>query len=337
MAILTGLIRKMSGSVGDFTFSQNQGRTIVSEKTTNYTDRRTDGQVRIRTRLGNIVQMYRGIRPLLDCAFEGKTAGVSDFNMFVKVNMRRSPVYLTSTEVGDRACVVAPYQISRGQLPAIGVTSSDTQDVTDIALGSLVIDATTTVAQFSNAVVQNNEAFDYGDQIAFFRIGQILDAGTGTPRATFKAWRVTLDKTSDSLLLAVVPSDGFQTVSGYLGRAVSAGNYAIAWVHSRKENGSTYVSSQVLVSHNRMLASYVSDDAYALAAASYGGKKAAFLTPGSLTTTMAMADGDGSEEAMADGDGDGSEDEDSGTGSGTSETGSGTSESGSDDEEDDGL
>ncbi len=36
---------------------------------------------------GNIIQMYKGIMPLLQCGFENKTAGVSDYNMFVKVKM----------------------------------------------------------------------------------------------------------------------------------------------------------------------------------------------------------------------------------------------------------
>ena len=44
-------------------------------------------QQRVRMKWGNIIQMYKGIMPLLQCGFENKTAGVSDYNMFVKVKM----------------------------------------------------------------------------------------------------------------------------------------------------------------------------------------------------------------------------------------------------------
>ena len=100
---MKGLIRRMSGSAGDFTFSQVQGRTIVSEKITATTDRKTSAQQRVRMKWGNIIQMYKGIMPLLQNGFENKPVGVSDYNMFVKVNMQHAPVYLTKSEVAGGA------------------------------------------------------------------------------------------------------------------------------------------------------------------------------------------------------------------------------------------
>ncbi|MCQ2343619.1 MAG: hypothetical protein MJ002_01705 [Paludibacteraceae bacterium] len=164
MAVLKGLIRKMRGSAGDFTFSKKQGRTIVSEKISATTNRRTSAQQRVRMRWANIIQMYKGIMPLLDCAFENKPQGVSDYNMFVKVNMQHQAVYLNKSQVSGGSCVVAPYTITQGSLPSIVVAN----DVTDTALGSLTIDASTTVAQFANAVVANNADYNYGDQISFY-------------------------------------------------------------------------------------------------------------------------------------------------------------------------
>ena len=41
MAVIKGLIRKMKGSVGDFTFSREQRQTIVKEKITDTTNRRS--------------------------------------------------------------------------------------------------------------------------------------------------------------------------------------------------------------------------------------------------------------------------------------------------------
>ena len=280
MAILKGLIRKLKGSAGDFTFRNSQGRTIVSEKITETTDRKTSAQQKHRMKWANVIQMYKGTIPLLNCAFENKAEGVTDFNMFVKMNMQMQPVYLTKSQVAGGACVVAPYVISQGSLPAIVVTGTGANGVTDISLGSLTIDATTTIAQFANAVVANNANFDYDDQISFFRIEQKVNAATGLPYGVFKAFSVVLDKGSDALLLSVVPAEGFTVVNGKLGHlSTVTGDYAYAWVHSRRTNGQTKVSSQVLVSNNSLLSRYTSDAAYREAVNSYGGERKVFLTP----------------------------------------------------------
>ena len=132
MAIINGIIRKMAGSVGDFTFKQLNGQTVVSEKVTNMRNPRSDGQMKTRTKFTNIVAMYSLIRPRLRKAFETKPAGVSDYNMFMKVNMQKEPVYLTKQQVAGGACVVAPYQITQGSLPSIVVTGSGQSASTDI-------------------------------------------------------------------------------------------------------------------------------------------------------------------------------------------------------------
>ncbi|MCQ2262626.1 MAG: hypothetical protein MJZ42_05665 [Bacteroidales bacterium] len=297
MAILEGLIRKMSGSAGDFTFSQNQGRTIVSEKVTHTTNRRTAAQQHPRMRWANIVKMYKGIIPLLECAFENKAKGVSDFNMFMKLNMNQVPVYLTRNYVEAGACVVAPYKITQGSLPDITVTGTGANGVTDISLGSLEIDETTTVAQFANAVVQNNADFDYNDQISFFRIVQRQNNTTGVPYGIFEAFRVVLVKNSPVLLLSIVPAEGFTVVDGKLGHlSTVAGNYAYAWVHSRNKDGEIFVSSQSLIDNNALLSRYTSEDAYREAVNSYGGERNVFLSP--------SADGNGLNDGADDDDND---------------------------------
>ena len=78
MAHLEGLIRKMNGSVGDFTFKQVKGQTIVSEKVTHIANPRTEAQMRQRTKWTNIGAMFRGIRPLLDNGFENKKGQQTD-------------------------------------------------------------------------------------------------------------------------------------------------------------------------------------------------------------------------------------------------------------------
>ena len=214
MAILNGLLRKMSGSAGDLTFKTLNGLTVVSEKVTKMTNPRSDAQMRVRTRWSNVVAMYSGVRPLLRHGFENKPAGLSDYNMFVKVNMQRTPIYLTKQAVAGGACVATAYQISQGSLPAIVVTGTGQNGVTDILLGSLSITSATTVAQFSTAVVQNNPDYRYGDQISFFLVKQKVNEETGIPYCQFSAAKVILDAANENkrlvtlVTMAIAPTLG---------------------------------------------------------------------------------------------------------------------------------
>ena len=194
MAILNGLLRKMSGSAGDLTFKALNGQTVVSEKMTKMTNPRSSAQMRVRTRWRNVLAMYSGIRPLLRHGFESKPVGLSDYNMFVKVNMQRTPVYLTKQQVAGGACVAAPYQLTQGSLPAIVVSGTGANAFTDIYLGGVTISGTTTVGQFSKAVVDNNEDYRYGDQISYFLVKQKVNADTQIPYCQFRACCVVLDE-----------------------------------------------------------------------------------------------------------------------------------------------
>ena len=280
MANLNGILRKMSGSVGNLTFRQSNGVTVVSEKVTKVHNPRSDAQMRTRTKFSNIVAMYKGIRPKLNRGFESKAAGLSDFNMFVRMNMQKEPVYLTKQQVAEGACVAAPYQITQGSIPAIVITGTGQNGKTDIRLGGLSITSSTTVAQFAQAVVNNNPEYQYGDQISFFIVRQKTNAETGVPYCLFEAAKVTLDAASEDTMNDVVgTSTGFKAVDGNLGHSGSDGDCAYTWVHSRKSNGKLLVSSQSLLNANSIITDYQGENAYTLARTSYGITQDVFLSP----------------------------------------------------------
>ncbi|MBO4663556.1 MAG: hypothetical protein J5663_03980 [Bacteroidaceae bacterium] len=279
MAILNGMLRKMKGSAGSLTFKTVKGQTVVSEKVTEVKNSRTSAQQKHRMKWGNIIQMYKGIAPLLNYGFESKPNNMSDYNMFVKINMQQTPVYISKDMVVGGACIVAPYQITQGSLPAIVATGEGANRVTDIALGGLSITASTTVAEFSNAVVLNNDNYNYGDQISFFNILQKVNASTQIPFGVFAASSVVLDKKNNSTLWSLVHSVGFASKSGFLGHGASDGDGAYCWVHSRKSNGKTLVSTQSLLDNNPTLALYTDEDAYYKSVKTYGGESDVFLSP----------------------------------------------------------
>ena len=293
MAILNGILKKLNGSAGSLTFKQYAGQTVVSEKISVVKRSNTPMQMRQRTKWGNVIQMYKGICPLINYGFESKPVGRSDYNMFMKANMKLTDIYLTREEVAGGACIAAPYQLTQGTLPSIVVTGSGENTRTDIKLGELKIDANTLVKDFAMAVVSNNADYDFGDQISFFDVLQRVNAVTGIPYCQFLATNVVLDKASEVKLLDMVSKYGFATVDGYLGHIEGEGAGVFAWVHSRKSSAKTLVSTQSLVNNNdEMIAEYSGDQAYKRSVKTYGGESSAFLTPG--TTTTQATDGSAS-------------------------------------------
>ena len=267
------------------TFKSVNGQTVVSQKITSIANPRSQAQMRIRTKFTNIVSMYKGIRPLLNYGFESKGKGLSDYNMFVRVNMQKTPVYLTKQQVAAGACVAAPYQITQGSLPAIVIAGSGNSSATDIYLGSLSIGASTTVGEFSQAVVNNNPDYKYGDQISYFEITQKTNAETGIPYCQFSAKKVILDAADTSVLWDVAGRSGFYGQDSMLGHYGAAFVGAFGWVHSRKSNGKTLVSSQSLVAVNdTLLNQYQGDMAFNLASSSYGQSQEVFLSPDAEST-----------------------------------------------------
>ena len=139
--------------------------------------------------------------------------------------------------------MLAPYQITRGKLASIAYTKNGNGIlVSDILVGTLVIDENTTVADFSAAVIAWNEDWAEFDQLTFFYGIQTLDTVTHIPRAKISGFKVVLDLSDDTLLYDVVTALGFTTVDGKLGMNMEIEDGAAAWIHSR-ENGSVGFNS----------------------------------------------------------------------------------------------
>ena len=293
----------MNGSVGDFTFKQVKGQTVVSEKVTHIANPRTEAQMRQRTKWTNIGAMFRGIRPLLNDGFENKSGMQTDYNMFMKLNLQKAPVYLTKQQVAGGACVAAPYQITQGSLNPIVITGEGRNAATNIFVADITLNGTTTVAQFSQAVISNNPDFRNGDQISYFIIKQKVDETTGIPYCQFKANKVILDvENTTAKLWDIVPKNGFSVVDGCIGHSGNDGDCVFAWVHSRKESGKTRVSTQSLIDANSKLAEYQGDMAFQVAALSYGEVKDVFLAPNGESNISAGAGGNGNSSAGGGGD-----------------------------------
>ena len=271
MSRTTGFLSQTSGKLDDnFQTRQTDHGTFMARiprKTAK--TRRSEKQANIRCQMPNAAANFRLFNGKLNEAFENKSAGVSDFNCFVQVNYGKNPVYITKQESAGGGCVLGNYQYSRGSLPAIGISLNQSGVlVSGIALGSLEIDANTTVADFAMAVLANN-----ADQ---------WEDSEGVPRATMSSQKVVLDLSDQNKLWTVVTAQGFSSVNGYLGMNAALQNAGASWCHSRnKADGGTQVSTQRLVVVSDILADYQGDDAMRASADSYGGinSKSVYLNP----------------------------------------------------------
>ena len=281
MARLNGILSKLKGSVGSLTFKQNGGQTVVSEKITQTTNAKTELQQKQRLKWANIIREYQVLQPYMKLAFGGTRNGRNDYNKFMSTNLSMTPVYLTKAEVGAGMCIVAPYEITHGTVRSIAVSGKGKKAVTDIRLGTLNITKTTSVAEFSNAVVQNNKLYNYGDQITYFLVHQVVNEVTNIPMAEVDACCIVLDKSSEAKLLSLVDARGFSVQEGHL--AAQADNdfsdHGMVWIHSRKQSSKTLISTQCLICENNLLAEYQSEKAYQDAVDSYGGVSDVYLTP----------------------------------------------------------
>ena len=341
MAKTTDFLSQTSGKLTDqFVTRQTAYGTILARaprKTSN--PRRSEKQANMRCQMANMSANFKLYQGKLKLAWEGKKAGLSEFNCFVASNYDKAPVYITKSMRVAGACVLAESYISSGSLPPIENTvNGEGFMVSDLRLGSLQIGAETTVADLTIAILQNNEEWEDGDQLTWFYGVQRVDSA-GTPRASLTAEKVVLDTTDETGLMSVVTGRGFSSVaaaggSGYvLGMSEVLENAGGVWVHSReKDSGSIRVSSQQMKVVSGVLGQYQTYQAMVESAKSYGGinGSVAYLKPVTLATISSGASagsGGGSQSSSANQNANENQNGGSGTGSG-SESGTGTSGSG---------
>lgn len=274
-------IGQATGSINDITYKVRGGKTIGSFKI----DKKGRGgsfrQVVRRAQWGNLVNVFQSFQGDLHPSFEGRNALVSDFNLFIKANLGKN-IFLTAEEVRLGAALAADYVITEGKLPSI-VVSAGTGDVpvSNLGLGSLTIDATTTVAAFSQAIIRYNNGYVNGDQISCFYMKQLVNSNTQIPYVITKAQEITLNTSdTETLVRDVVDAEGFSSLDGFLALDQPIDG-SVAWVHSRKDaDGSTTVSRQEMYATNSILPSYQNQSKMMAAVISYGGKTTQdFLTP----------------------------------------------------------
>lgn len=283
MAIIKSIaIGKSKGSMGGLTYRYVSGETIGSAKVAFPKVPRTMRQMTRRIGWGNMVNFWQALENIWHPSFERAAGRVSDFNLFIGINQNRPP-YLTKEESRKGGCVVAPYTLTEGTLNSIGMSLNESGIITsDLTVGSFSIDAETTLADFSAAIVENNEGWNYGDQLSAVIFIQTVDVVTNIPKVVARAYEITLAEDSERLLIDILGEniECFYVNNNKLGFA-SAINGGGVYVHSRlAPDGTTQVSTQAVEVTNTLLSTYSTETKAIAAIQSYGGKTTTpFLTP----------------------------------------------------------
>ena len=220
----------------------------------------------------NIIANYRVLKEGLREGWENIPQGQTLFNQFISVNARAQPYALTKEDFKAGACIVVPYQITRGSLEPIkvDVSAGIPMAKTNIAVGDLTIDDLTTIGQFADAIVTNNADWAYGDKLTYFSLVQYVKGGV--PRVAMSYAAITLVEDSEVILKDEVSLTGIKNVGGVLGHDKTAAVGGFCWVHSRHDaDGNLMLSSQKIIANNDdMIARYTTVDARLAAALSYG-------------------------------------------------------------------
>lgn len=271
-----------SGKIGDVVLMRRNGQQVQRMYIQQVRNPNTTRQASQRTLISNVVSFYRSARTLLDHSMTGRKANRSSYNEFVASNLGRVKVYLPKSVADKQGCIVAPYQISRGVLPAIETTGSGDASVTNIALGELTPGASTTIGAFTEAILANNASFAAGDQLSYVSFIQGQNVELGMPTMTVGYYEITLNVNSQELLADYWPEQAYNVVSGFLAHGDHVANGGFAWIRSRKNaDGTLEVSPQyVIMNDTTMLAAYTGENARVTAVASYGASDDPFLVPG---------------------------------------------------------
>lgn len=194
---LRGAKKKLGGTV---LYTQG-GRTLQRELAPEVKNPKTPAQMGQRVKWANLVAFYRANASWMPKAFENKKATQSDYNKFMSLNASSSRIYLTKEQARQGACVVDSYRVSDGTLQPVDIFPTEQNWVTNLYLAGLdKLDATTTLAAFSNALLSSNAGLRSGDQLSFIRVTQLFNNTTDIPYVQVRAYELLINEQGTGLL-----------------------------------------------------------------------------------------------------------------------------------------
>ena len=289
-------LKDQVGKLGGAVYYVVNGETRSRKLAAKVTNPRTTSQMLQRVRWANLVNFYRANRSWMKYAFETKKANQSEYNKFMSLNVSSSPIYLTKQQAAGGACVAYPYIITQGSLGSVEHTIAGTKVKSNLYLPlEAQLLPTTSVAQLSQWLVEQNPALQYGDQLSLIRVYQQSNPNTGYPYIIVREYEMILSSTNFSSWANYLPQDIVETDANaslqWLQIDGSGRVGGVSWVISRTVGGKTYVSTQSLVvlGNDTLIGQFSSQNQLQAAINSYGESEEAFLTSTVANTASSQA------------------------------------------------
>lgn len=274
-------LRDNTQKLGGAVIYQVKGQTLMRQLAPAVSNPRTDAQMSTRVRLANLVAFYRASAGWMKGAFETKAANQSDYNAFVSANAANNDVWLTKSQVDGGNAIVAPYVIARGSLGEITQTAAADGIYSNLYMGATTISSTISVAEFTAALLNNNNGLQEGDQLSIVQYIQNTSTD-GNYTIVCRAYEVILSLSNTELLGTYLPVElltvGSDTNSP-LGVLTSSFTGGVAFILSRTQSGRILVSSSTLTLtyNNAVYALMTTTTQKSNAIASYGSNTTVFL------------------------------------------------------------
>lgn len=277
---LRGAKKKLGGTV---LYTQG-GRTLQRELAPEVKNPKTPAQMGQRVKWANLVAFYRANASWMPKAFENKKATQSDYNKFMSLNAANSRIYLTKEQARQGACVVDSYRMSDGTLQPVDIFPAEQNWVTNLYLTGLdKLDATTTLAAFSNALLSSNAGLRSGDQVSFIRVTQLFNNTTDIPYVQVRAYELLISEQGPGLVKDFWPIELIalgqeqETKALMVKNNNKQGGFAI--IVSRTQGGRVLVSPSQITQVNMtdVINQYSSSAALQAAIDSYGRGDEVFL------------------------------------------------------------
>ena len=277
---LRGAKKKLGGTV---LYTQG-GRTLQRELAPEVKNPKTPAQMGQRVKWANLVAFYRANASWMPKAFENKKTTQSDYNKFMSLNASSSRIYLTKEQARQGACVVDSYRVSDGTLQPVDIFPTGQNWVTNLYLTGLAkLDATTTVAAFSTALMSSNAGLRSGDQLSFIRVTQLFNNTTDIPYIQVRAYELLINEQGPGLVKDFWPIELIalgqeqETPALMVKNNNKQGGFAI--IVSRTQGGRVLVSPSQITQVNMadVINKYSSSAALQAAIDSYGRGDEVFL------------------------------------------------------------
>lgn len=275
---------KSRGKLGEMVLAVVKGQQTQRAYNGTPANPRTELQQVQRIKFAAAVKFYKSsVQNMFKMAFEGKKQTESDYNAFMRINLKEGiAIYPTKEEVDDPFFpMVAPWRVSQGSLNTLGIDHINYEPEDNIyTISNINIPTLNTDYSWDNFLSYNPQ-FQVGDIItAAMMVQEVSLTGTSIiTKQSVPAWKINSIVVGADLrggtLQSYFAANDFGEDSGLMMHmsapstlgfddAIPAENLAIGgvFIHSRPRSGGLKVSSEYIHLNNtaQQVFEFLSDD-----------------------------------------------------------------------------